>query len=348
MLISIKRFLDQRRGADGGEPDLIGALRQMGRLLLDGMATQIVGGRDADLQVLRRTLKGLVRQMDAPLSPLGVLGVSSDAVEALEAYFGLTTAYLNEGNEQIRSMISMLTETVADLSGQTDASVTRLQEIEKQVEQATGLEDTRALRASLKNCLLAVREAAAHQRSSSASTVERLQHQIGKAQQQTVIEPRQKGFTHEDIDLVPEEWKGPAESAWNSYVAAFKLQRAEHIANRFGDNAKQQMLSLIGTQLKSVLGPGDRLLRWKGTSFVVFLNTTEPPREVRRRLSDTVAAIVQQHIEVGRKSALLSVGVDWIMFPQSQCPSLDAVFTEVDGFLSNPRPGLATGAQAES
>ena len=33
-------------------------------------------------------------------------------------------------------------------------------------------------------------------------------------------------------------------------------------------------------------------------------------------------------------SALISVGVDWIVFPQAQCSSLDAVFTEVDSFLA--------------
>jgi hypothetical protein len=42
----------------------------------------------------------------------------------------------------------------------------------------------------------------------------------------------------------------------------------------------------------------------------------------------------QHYIEVGKKSALLSVGVDWVVFPQAQCLSLDAVFAEVDAFLA--------------
>jgi GGDEF domain-containing protein len=123
-----------------------------------------------------------------------------------------------------------------------------------------------------------------------------------------------------------------------SYVAVFKLQRAEHIANRFGENVTHQMLSLVGARLKAVLGPDDRLLRWKGTSFVMFLTSTAAPQEVRARLFDVVAAMGQRYIELGRKSALLSVAVDWTVFPQAQFPTLEAVFAEVDAFLNSSKP----------
>ena len=120
-------------------------------------------------------------------------------------------------------------------------------------------------------------------------------------------------------------------------MAAFRLQRAEHIASRFGEPVKHQMLSVIATQLKTTLGTGDRLLRWKGTSYVMFINSTAAIQEIRRSLANTVAAVGQQYIEVGRKSALLSIGVDWIVFPQGGRP-LEAVFTEVDAFLANTKP----------
>src|SRR5207244_11635644 len=98
--------------------------------------------------------------------------------------------------------------------------------------------------------------------------------------------------------------------------------------------ARHQMVSLIGEALRTLLGPNDRLLRWRGTSFVMFLNTAESIRELRLRLADAVAAMCKQHVEAGKKAAVLPLGVDWIVFPQSQCPSLDAVFAEVDSFLS--------------
>jgi hypothetical protein len=46
----------------------------------------------------------------------------------------------------------------------------------------------------------------------------------------------------------------------------------------------------------------------------------------------------QQYIEVGSKSVLLSVGVDWVLFPQADHPSLESIYNEVDAFLANTRP----------
>ena len=157
------------------------------------------------------------------------------------------------------------------------------------------------------------------------------------ARKGTPDDPKQWRSNPADLDLVPEPSEGPVESVPASYVAAFKLQRAEHIASRFGETVRHQMLSTIAAQLKTVLGPNDRLLRWKGTSFVMFISSAAMIQEIRARLSKAVAATGQQYIEVGSKSALLSVGVDWILFPQSDRPSLEAVFTEVDAFLANTR-----------
>jgi GGDEF domain-containing protein len=339
MLISIKKFLDHGGGAALPQPDLLEALRQMGRLLLDGIGTHAVRGREADLALLRRTMQSLVRHVGESRDALGPLSIASEAIDALETYSQATSAYHGEADQQMRSMLAMLADTVTDLSDQTDSSVARLQGIERQILRASELEDTRVLRTHLESCLAALREAAAHQRSSSAATLERLQHHIGKSRQRDTEKPRDWDSGDTGTDLVPEPLDDAAPTAANSYVAAFKLQRAEHIASRFGEDARHRMLSLIGTRLKGALGPQDRLLRWKGQSFVMFLSTVEALGEVRSRLSEIVAAAGQQYIEVGRKSALLSVGVDWILFPQAQCPTLETVFTELDAFLANAGPG---------
>jgi hypothetical protein len=85
-MISIKQFLDTRRNSAPPKNDLVDALMQMGRLILDAVAAYMVRGTDADLEDFRRKLNRLVRQMDTPQSPMSVLGITSDAVEALETY----------------------------------------------------------------------------------------------------------------------------------------------------------------------------------------------------------------------------------------------------------------------
>ena len=334
-MISIKRFIEERRKPAEPDASVHQAALEMARQLLDGIATYMLRERAPDCAALRQAMSGLAERLHKPQSVMSLLSVSSDAIEAMEIYSQGTTEYLREENEQMQSMVSMLTATVAELSGQTDASVGRLQAIEMQIDRVSGLDDMRTLRANLETCLVSVREAAAEQRSSSASTVQRLRSQIEMARIRVAPSREPARFRDADLDAIPDPPEDLPEPVARSYVAAVKLKRAEQIARRFGEEASRKMLAVIGSQLKSVLEPGDRILRWKGTSLVVFLNTAATIQDVRARLAAAVAATGQQYIEVGRKSALLAVGADWIVFPQAQCPSIDAVFAEVDTFLAN-------------
>src|ERR1039458_8501335 len=181
-MISIKRLLEGR-DASGPDQNSVEALMRMSCVLLDAMAKHMVRGNETDIRIFRRTLNRLARHMEEPQSTMTVPDIFSGAVEALETYCQRTTEYFLEQNRERHSMVAMLADTVADLS------VTRLQAIEKQIEQASELEDIRALRANLANSLLALREAAAQQRNSSVATVERLRGQIAISQAQIPDSP---------------------------------------------------------------------------------------------------------------------------------------------------------------
>jgi GGDEF domain-containing protein len=341
MMISIKQFME-RRGHAGQDQQILQASLEVVRLLLDAIATHTVRGREADFRLFERALKGLLHKMDEPPDAMSLLGIASEAVEAMEDHARLSAGYLREQNEQMQSFVAMLTGTLADVSGQADASVARLQAIEHQIEQVSELDDMKMLSVSLETCLTALRDAAAQHRKASAATVHRLEGQISDTRKRIAPEPApaspKPGVRPADIDLVPEAAEEDETVVATAYVAAFKLRRADHIAARFGETVKHQMLSLISQSLKTVLGPTDRLLRWKGTSFVMFLSSTASLNEIRTELSEAVARTGQHYIEVGKKSALISVGVDWIVFPQAQCATLDAVFSEVDSFLAAEKP----------
>src|ERR1051326_5030997 len=112
-MISIKRFLEQRLDPHMDRA-LLEASLQMARLLLDGIAAHAVRGREADWTDLNHKVKELVGRMEQPPTAFGLLSIGSDAVEALETYSQCTARLLREENEQMQSMVTMLTETVAD------------------------------------------------------------------------------------------------------------------------------------------------------------------------------------------------------------------------------------------
>jgi hypothetical protein len=324
-MISIRRFLE--RSGDAPRSSLPEASLHLRGLLLDGIAPRghlrhEAGGPGFELD------SNLLRLFEKATSPLQLLVIANQALEATQNEAKCATESNDEQRRRMQSMVAMLNETITEISGQSDASVVLLQGIEQQIERASSLDDIGALRDSLASCLTAVKEATVQQRKATLSAVEHLRDHAQRAPQ-----PGNAARTPVQAESGAESG-GPPGQEDAEYVAAFKLQRAEHILTRFGEAARDQMLAAIEEGLKSVQGPNDRLMRWKGPAFVMFLSSPDTLFETRRRLSGTVVKIGQRHIELGKNSALLAVGVEWIVFPQARYSSLDLVFAEVDSFLA--------------
>ena len=76
--------------------------------------------------------------------------VSVGAVlKALEDYNARTTRHLRMQGAELYHMIAMLTRTVATLGSGNEQSVSRLREIEGQIEKTSGIEDVRVLKLRL-------------------------------------------------------------------------------------------------------------------------------------------------------------------------------------------------------
>jgi hypothetical protein len=97
-MISIKQFLERRSTPNSGE--LLEAALQMGRLMIEAIATHVVRGRDGDLKVFARALKSLQRKMHEPPTALDLLEISSEASEAMETYARCTTEFIHAQNRK--------------------------------------------------------------------------------------------------------------------------------------------------------------------------------------------------------------------------------------------------------
>lgn len=318
-MISIRRLLDLNPAAEE-DADLRDRALRLKTLLNDALTSWRLLKRDLGSMDFRAGLRRLLNSLEISSSPEELAAIASDALSIAQQYICEEVECSDEHRAHMQSIISLLTRVVGDLTGQTDASVARLQNIERQIQRASAMDDLRPLKARLAECLAAVREAAAEQKRATLATVERLQEHIRRAPQPPV-------------SVAPELPFASAALAAPDYIAAFKLQHAEHIARRFGETARDQMLSIIAAGLESAGGAGDRLMRWKGASFLMFVTSAETRPAVHRRISTAVAKIAQRYVELGKNSALLAVGVEWTLFSRAQFPSLDLGFALVDGFL---------------
>lgn len=325
-----------------GDADLEEAMRQAILILLNGLPANVIQCCDEDVDVLLAALKTLADRMQPPLSPTSVLGIASDAINTLETYCARSTAYLQASKERLESMVSVLSTVVADLSTHNDASVSSLQTIEEQLERVCDLKDQGMIRKNLDTCLTSLRQTMVHQQKRLAITLELLKQHVATAQKLPTTDSAITASTGTERDVEPES-VGPVAA---SYIAAFRLLHADYIVSRFGEGTQRKMLSVVGSHLKAAAGTNGRLLRWKEASFAMFLREAETINEVRLRLADTIAGIGKHYVEAGDKSSVLSVAVDWKVFPQAQFATLEEAFAEVDAFLSDPTCSQSRKAEA--
>jgi hypothetical protein len=322
-MVSIKRLLERRHDTpDESEvPEVSSKLRRLVAEEIEarGDLRHVIGSPD-----FIPTLRELLLRLREPTSSLELAAIANDALEVTANDMGCVTRSFEEQISQMQSMVAMLAETLADIPGQSDTSVARLQGIEQQIVRASSLDDIRLVKQNLASCLTAIKEAAAQQKRETLVTGEHPRDDIERAPQPPVAVA---------TPAVPQANNPFPAAGVVEYVAVFVLQRAGHILKRFGQSVSDQMLLLIGEGLKSAQGPTDRLMRWKGPSFVLHISSTEDTFGIRRRLSAAVGKISQRYIEVGENSALLAVGLDWTVFPRAKYPSADAMFAEVDAFL---------------
>jgi hypothetical protein len=218
------------------------------------------------------------------------------AGDSLDIYSQRVARYFRSERDHLQAIVRMMAQALAETTG-PGASVTRLREIARGVEGTSELEELAALRGELESCL-------------------------------SVLRQNRAGQTTPPTEPAAME-RAPAGDA---YVAAFRLQRAELVASRFGRAVLREMLDVVHTNVKLVLGPADRVQRWKDMAIVAFTYSGSGLYTVRGQFSKVVSTIRLQHINVGNRSAMLSIGLDWTVLPHLGPPNVTP--EEVEAFLS--------------
>jgi GGDEF domain-containing protein len=309
---------------DGADGDRSPALLQALRIVLAGLPLE-----SEDRAKGRSLIDGLLSRLDGALQSFEVLEIADEALAAIEEDVAKARDHRRSDNEQLRAMISMLTETVASISVQKDSSVGQLKQIEQRIENASILEDMRALKASLSTCLATVREASREQQLQSAISIQRMEGQI-RSSQAHLSNQSQPAAAEWDSDLVLSDEPEPRET---SYAAIFLLDRADLISKRYGESLRNEVIAFVRGHFKKMLMPKDRFIRWNGAAFVVLLQRRGTVEDVSAELRSVSSLGRSQYFDVGGRSIMLDTSLTWTVFPQTDFASPDLFFKAVDGFI---------------
>ena len=172
-MISLKPYLFGEKNKDA---DI--AYRRIIGLFLQGIALHAVEGDKADHVRFTSDIDEFARKITPELQMSELLLAVGGALRAMEDYNRRTTNVVRRQNEELQHMVSMLTQTVITIGASGESSLTKLQDIEKSIEQVRMLEDMQLLKLRLGECLEAVREETLRQKTDGQSTLETLKREL--------------------------------------------------------------------------------------------------------------------------------------------------------------------------
>jgi len=326
-VISIRKLMAN----DKAEATLLRVIQ----LLLQGIRLHTVEGNPEDRERFREALNAVSRAIEEEHDAEGIVIHACTAIRALQDYNQRADQNLGAQQQELQTIVMMLTSTIGSIVKTGDENVRRLVEIEQQVFSTTQLHDVRLVKGKLAECLDQIRQESVRQREETSKTVDQLSQDMesarnrkGAAQEALLDEvtnlPRRS--VAEDALLAASQAETPA------FAAVLSVDRIKIYNLRFGHKVGDEVLEHFAEWVGHRLRPEDRLFRWTGPVLVGLLPRVSRLEIVRDELAGVMHAPFEYTVQTASRSVLLPVSARWAVFPMMASPRL--LFHKIDSFTN--------------
>ncbi len=332
-MISIKRYLS---GGSRTEE----ALRRVVEVLLSALQMHAVEGDDEEAILFRSTLSSLAKRFSAAITPEEMLVIAGALASSIKDYGERTTRFVRAHGAEYQQMVATLMQTIASVTQASDRTVTRLHDIEKQLERASVIEDVRALRHKLNQCLESIQEEIHEQERNDAA--KELEQALQASHARLSESLTSSASTEDPVTGLPgraaaEEALAEAGHKKNEHFAvAVVANRVQVINSRFGYSVGDRVLRHVSEAYRNALSADDLLFRWQGPSFLAILRRPSNIEEVRKEIARIASSRAEELVEIGNRTVLLPVSASWTVFPMSASTRL--LVARLDQFVASQSP----------
>ncbi len=246
------------------------------------------------------------------------------AIRLLEEHHDGVHLQLKARQNEVESVIGLLSESLLEMSGAKPGMMLRVKEIERDIAAATRVEEIAAARFRLSAC-------------------------VADMKKETVFSDKARGGrtpTYPDIESdhvtgLPDATyaMGVISSRWkrrsNCYVAAFALDRMETINLRFGFKAGDDLLLLLSQQIGQYLQPGDQLFRWRGPCLLILMERETHEAHIAAEIARIAGARIEHAITVRDREVMVPASPTWNLFPLATFSNPDDVSSRLNDFALN-------------
>ena len=319
------------------------ALRKVVSLLIEKIgssAARTDGAEHADFCLEMNDLRD---RLVAEVSSENLLIMAGSAVQTMENYNAGVSALIRKQATELQSVIAMVTETALKIGGESTRSAQRLQEIGNHFEKAGSLDDLKALKSHLGECLSSFREEVERQKRESDSAIQSLQRQVGRSGAEIpVTSGLIPGDTPDPATGLPSKpsalqaMQTAAESGMRLYVVAMVVKGVQSVNTRFGFEVGDRMLRTFKDNLERHLSRKDKLFRWEGPTIVALMDRAEPVGQVRTQVRRILDGRLEQNFTVDGRSVLIPIHADFLIFPLM--PPMAQAVRQIQKFVGGQAP----------
>ena len=239
--------------------------------------------------------------------------------------------------QQLHALLATVARTVSHICSASDECATRLDQIEEQIEETSGLEGVRVLRFRLEECLQTLRNEARREREELSRTFARLQKQVEAVEagdgEDALLPPEIDKVSGLEMRESAERAMGIAvERSEVSYAALFVVDRLHLINGQFGYATGDRMLREFCEHLRSALLPEDQLFRWTGPAFLAVIKRSEAPTEVEADIQRIAGGKLEAAVQIGNGCVRLPIVRTSLLLPLAEDSTLVDLSSRLDAF----------------
>ena len=336
-VISLKKYWE-----DPGQNYAL--LLRVTSLVLDGIALHTISGDPEERLAFQETIRRLQRELETAPDPAGSLLVTAGAItQCFESYNRNVHRQFSAQTKELRDMVTLLTDVLRQSCRGNQRTVSSLSEIEKELQEASQLDDIRAVKSRLERCLSSVHTELERQVVESRSAGEVLKTmRVGSMQAvaaEEVGEDQVTGLPGRSQARSCLEALRASSAAY--YAIVLVINRLSTVNSRFGYEAGDAYLLEASQMVAQKLRTQDQLFRWSGPALLAVVAREGAAELVNAEVSRIANPRQDCTVALSGRSILIPVSFSSLCLPVWESAELDTLIEQFDMFILNVSAGTA-------
>ena len=306
-------------------------------MLIRGIALHAIEGDPEEFSKLQQQMSEIARSLTDDSSPDDLMKAIVKTLRAIEEYNTKAAHLFKSQIEELRGMVTAMTETLQFILSSSETSVKQLGFVESQLQRAKDLDDLRQLKTFTTSCLTLVKRESTRLQvetkekvSALKQDVERLSTRLKTAVVEQSVDPVTGLPGRAAAEQVIEEKISKGKSF---IVSLFLMDRLATINGRYGQDVGDDFVMSCAQMLAKRLS-GATLYRWSGPAFLSVFDPLVMAAEAESRARQAAAQQLQKNIDAEGRTLMVVVAVTCHIQPISAQTNAGELFMRLDAFMA--------------